>query len=569
MTEIIKKYRFEILMIVIFFALAFLQGYHFAQSDLTTYIPFILNEYNPELLANDLLIETIDAHPVYIWKALATLMKFIDFEILIPILFVFSLLFLIISLIYFYETFFGRSRFGLFLFLSMLVITKATLAAGRFGLNPYTYFHPVVIGMGISFLVLAFLARKRWLIAGLLAGFVFLLHPFTAIFACSFYGISMITEFFQGKKLKPLFGLVLLLAISSFSWFPFVMHAFQESSMAFDTARWREIVEVRLQYIFFRNWLPEHFLRIIAALTLWFFLRKRTELRKTLPIVITVTGALIIAAIADFFTIKLFLQLQLGRSTYFLYILAASLIADKMTELVDKEITFKRLLFVFLPFFLISAQTADKGNLWAQIFVYILALGSLPVLYHFREKINLKKAVIAISIILILVGTIDRVSKSYNKNGKIVPYSTNYEWKDIQLWTKEHIPLDETIMTPIYRNGFRTLSQHAIYPNIKDGGPHNYNKKTVFVWWDMMEDFGLVLDRDKFYDKAKALYHKNAKEIALKNDIRYIVYDKKYATSDRPPLYENATFGIIDLKQKPDFGLIYYGPMQELFDETN
>jgi len=87
-TKIKSNNYIELFLIVVFVVLGILQGYKLIGSDLSTYIPFTLHEYDSKLLTNDLLIETVDAHPVYIWKFVGYLLNWVDLQILFKILFI-------------------------------------------------------------------------------------------------------------------------------------------------------------------------------------------------------------------------------------------------------------------------------------------------------------------------------------------------------------------------------------------------------------------------------------------------------------------------------------------------
>ena len=84
------------------------------------------------------------------------------------------------GLILFYREFFGNDK-GVFLVLSMMSLSKAAAAMGRYGLNPYGYFQPGALAVGVLLLVIVLWNRKKWIIGGIVGGLMFLFHPFTAI----------------------------------------------------------------------------------------------------------------------------------------------------------------------------------------------------------------------------------------------------------------------------------------------------------------------------------------------------------------------------------------------------
>jgi hypothetical protein len=163
----------------LFFVIACLQGYRLGTGDLDTYLPFVYHESDSSLFKNDLLMETIDVHPVYIWKAMGALIHIIPASTLFLLAFFLQTFMIMTGLILFYREFFGNDK-GVFLVLSMMSLSKAAAAMGRYGLNPMDIFNRVHWPLVYCYWLLCCGTQKmdNWWNCWRL---MFLFHPFTAI----------------------------------------------------------------------------------------------------------------------------------------------------------------------------------------------------------------------------------------------------------------------------------------------------------------------------------------------------------------------------------------------------
>jgi hypothetical protein len=61
-----------------------------------------------------------------------------------------------------------------------------------------------------------------------------------------------------------------------------------------------------------------------------------------------------------------------------------------------------------------------------------------------------------------------------------------------------------------------------------------------------MSAFGVTLTTKR--NIYPSLYHENALKIAKSENIKYVVYEKKYTKWNIHPLFENQTFGIVNIE---------------------
>lgn len=530
--------------------IAVLQGCTFGIGDLATYIPFTLHHFDPSLFSRDLLMETIRDHPVYIWKALAFFLHRASPESVFKALFFFQVIFNAIAVRLFYRQFFGSDR-GWIIVLLTLAVGSGSAAMGRYGLNPYGYFHPGALAFGAMLLSYILVDRGSWIAGGLAAGAIFLFHPFSGIYASLFLLLRMLLDFRKLPRSRIAAGVISLLLASSGSWIPHVQKLIQASLPGFDKALWLELVRMRMQHSFFiSQWLPERFIDLgIALFALWCF-RRHEAFHRTLPLVMTACAAILAMSLAELFSIKSILQLQLARCSWIVFVLLSFYIGDRIWKADSTALKFQNGVWLALGYLFMADEPFSKGVPgWRGIILITIALGSLAFIIRKKPR-WWRPLYIGMGFLMVLIITGAKVHERWSTTGRIYDLTRTSPWEDIQLWCRDNVPSKELIMTPVYIEGFRCLSWRGIYGSYKDGAPHNYCEKTVFRWWERMRRLGFSLPLDR--GSLPRLYHENAAGAAEIEGIRYLIYDKEYVIYSGPRLYENARFGIIALEETPD-----------------
>jgi hypothetical protein len=461
----------NILIIFLLGILAILQGYHFGSGDLATYIPFVYHKHNPQLFQNDLLIETLGSHPVYIWDFFALFLNFVDIKSIFKLFFLIQIFSIIICLRLVYKEISG-SNDGWILLLLLLVISKKSPAMGLYGINAYNYFHPGALAVAFTFAAYLLMLRKNWIWAGIVTGSIFLFHPFSAIYASLFFFVKLLLDIREIPREKIIFSIAALLLISSPGWFPHLLGVLQHSGDTFDKELWLKIVEMRMnRSFFFSMWITDRYFHIaFIFFGLWVF-RKTPQFKLLLPIVLGTSAALCLKIFAELFESKFLLQLQLARGSYYLHMTFFFLLANRMKQVKIESRDLINLGWIFLGMFLMLYPIIEHDRTAFKWILTGLILASLIALYFRSTK---QKHIVILFFILLIVATGYKTTRNIIENNRIYDTTGSSQWEDMQLWCREHVPVDETILTPIYREGFRSLSQRSIYGSYKDGAPHNY-----------------------------------------------------------------------------------------------
>ena len=539
-----KKYL-NLIYLLFFIIVAILQGFSESSGDLSTYIPFLLHENNNNLFKNDLLIQTISDHPVYIWKVLAPLLDFVSVKILFSFLWILMISFLAISLKMFYCQIFESEK-GWIYFLLPISTVSTSAAMGMWGLNPYGYFHPGALAFSFAIFSYVFALREKWMISGFIVGFIFLFHPFTAIYSSLFFFVKLLLDFKGSEnKSKLIAGTVILLLISSPSWFPHFQHIFASQDYNFDYFVWKEFVYSRMKHSFFiLLWVPERFIYLFLSLAGIFYFRKEEAFARVLPIIISVISALSIMILAELFDIKFLLQLQLARNSFVIFILLCAFAAHRIQQINKNNFKLIDLIWIFAIYFHIVSLGVSKSPEPYKLILLVLPFLSLFIIYFFRKSSNTHKIFLISSLVLICVTVGYRIDYTFAKNGNIIDnsLSENNPWREIQEWCRNNLSENETIMTPIYIEGFRAFSHRSIFGSIKDGAPHNYSKRTFMTYWSRMKSLGIELPLNS--REIPDLYHEYAEKSALENNIRYVIYDKNIKSPPVEALHSNERFAI-------------------------
>ena len=543
-----KKDYFLISFILCSITLAIFQGYYLDKGDLDTYLPFALHAFDNNLFNNDLLTQTIDSHPVYIWKFYGLLMQFIPLKILFLFSFLIQTVLIALSFIVFYNNFFNNKRAGIILFFIFLIYPISTPGLGRLGLNPYGYFHASAVAMTFALFAMVMLDRKKWIYAGIITGLIFLFHPITAVFATIVYTFTFIFEFFNSKKIKqPLLGFIALLAFGSPSLYQQVIHIFNTST-EIPLALWRSIVESRMNHGFFvSKWPAERFIEVFLFCSIPFFARDKVKLKRLLPFLAAILFTLLLFVVADIFTIKLFIQLQFGRMMLFAWIIGFGSLACFLSESSYKTIKNK---YVFALWILLATYSAYAHSINSQfgyariiLIFFILLTISMVFIKNISQKLKLLIPILLLIPVIFL--SVNRSVTFYSIWNSISdsPQST---WRETMEWCRMNTKPDAIIMVPINSEGFRYYSQRSIFVTYKDGAPHNFCNETFLKWWQRMQLFGVKLPVKK--SELNKLYHKGALTVAKQQKINYVVLENKFSKcTTHKTVFENKDFTIVDI----------------------
>jgi hypothetical protein len=522
-----------------------LQGYHLGIGDLSTYLAFVWHKFDPRLLQNDLLIETLSDHPVYIWDAVAALLHFGNIQQVFLLLFFLQTGLMTLSAYLFYRHFFGDNG-GWRIFMLTLVIGAAAPAMGQYGLNPYHYFHPNVLGIAFILSGMVLLDSGRWLKAAVLLGSIFLFHPFSAIYGGLMLGWHWITSYRKLTAWQRWGAPALFLAVAAPAWLPMLPKMIAGTPADFDLSLWFALVRRRMQFSFFASeWIIDRWLQLAGVVLICLVFRHSREFRRLLPLFLAVLTAVTLFVLADLLSVKFLLQLQLARNSYLLFILAAAFIAHHIAT----RDAFQRshLLWLLLGYVLMVEKIIDQPGFYGRPFCLVVLAATLLYLV-LRKPPAWRRIFLICGFLVVYTATFVQVYHRYQNTGRIFDTTHTTAWEDMQVWCAENTPIDAVIVTPIYREGFRSFSRRAIWGTYKDGAPHNYSTATFFRWWERMQEFGIALPWQR--QQFPMLYHRNVLEVARRHGLSYVVIEKQYATWPLPPLYQNDEFAIYQLPLK-------------------
>lgn len=528
--------------------LAILQGYHYGIGDLATYVPFVWHHIDPQYFSGDLLTRTLGDHPVYIWHLVAFLARLMDIQTVFFVLFIAQVLLLAMAYRYFFRTFFSTGDPGWIVMLLILVTPINAAAMGRYGLNPYLYFHPGALAQAALLFGYCLLDRDRWLAGSAVLGAIFLFHPFTALYGALLLGFRILIDFRHQPLSLLLMSMALFLLVSAPSWGPFLYHKIGAGEIAFDKALWLELVRGRMKFSFFiSQWIPDRFIHLLLASAGILAYHRHPAFRRLLPVLLTVATALLVMALGDLFSIKFILQLQLARNSFLLFPVIAGLVIHHIMHMPPGQLRSWRALLLLVPLILmLQTPVGDKTNPARWLLLSMALLGTIWIVWQAMPHWRRFYVGLIWALALVMCGTL--VVNRLTETGRFVDETATSPWEQLQIFCERELPVDAVVMTPIHREGFRSLSKRSIFGSFKDGAPHNYSNKTIFEWWERMQALGVTLPfrRDRF----PGLYRENAEKVARQNGIRYVVYERGSQSPDESwegILYENEGFRIVDL----------------------
>jgi hypothetical protein len=528
--------------------MAVLSGFRFSAGDIDTYLPFILNAHDPTLFKNDLLLGTMNSHPVYIWRFLAIFLNWIPVGLLIRVVFILQTIVITSGASLFYRQFFGKNP-GWIFFLLLLIVPVSAPGFGRYGLNPYSYFHAGAFAFGLTLLSYSLVDRGRWLIGGSLTGAIFLIHPITAIYAAEFLFIRGLLDFpTSTQRPRMISGLLILVIIALPSLIPAIQTFLTPSGNPIDTHFWRAIALLRMNHGYFISaWVPERFIQLAGCFTLLLTIfRKHPAFRRIVPILIVVAGGLLLMTLADLFTIRFFLRLQLGRCSYFLFFIVTAFAVDTLTNRQFRgrdrpALTAWTIAAVAILIVYGNAALSNQHG-WIRVALIMLIAVCIVIIccrLFFRAHPHILTVAICA---MILAATAARATTSFFWTHA---QEISDPWISFCVRCSSLIPKDSVVMIPLTRQDFRPYALRATWCTWKDCAPHLFCDKTLPEWWRRAQQFGVTLKTNK--GDLPKLYNENAIAIARAERIRYVVFDKTQAAATALLLFENEAFGLIDL----------------------
>jgi hypothetical protein len=528
--------------------MAVLSGFRFSAGDIDTYLPFILNAHDQTLFKNDLLLGTMASHPVYIWRFLGLFLNWISIDLLIRVVFIFQTIVITSGAVLFFRQFFGKSR-GWIFFLLLLLVPVSAPGYGMYGLNPYGYFHAGAFAFGLTLLSYSLVDRGKWVIGGSLTGAIFLIHPITAIYTAGFLFIRGLLDFpTSTQRLRMITGLVLLVIIALPSMVPAIQTFLGPSGNPIDTHFWRTIARLRMNHGYFISaWVPERFIQLAGCFTLLLTIfRKHPAFRRVVPIIIVVAGGLLLMTVADLFTIRFFLRLQLGRCSYFLFFIVTAFAIDTLTNRQfwgrDRTVL-TAWTIAALAILIIYGNAALSNQLgWVRV-VLITLIAVSTIIVCCRLFFGIHPYFLAGTICaMILAATAARATTSFFWTRS---QELSDPWISFCVRCSSLIPKDSVVMIPLTRQDFRPYALRATYCTWKDGAPHLFCDKTLPEWWRRILLFGMTLKTNK--NDLSSLYHKHAIDAARTEGIRFVVFEKAHAIVAEPIIFQNEMYGLIDL----------------------
>ncbi len=125
------------------------------------------------------------------------------------------------------------------------------------------------------------------------------------------------------------------------------------------------------------------------------------------------------------------------------------------------------------------------------------------------------------------------------------------EYKDVQLFAKQHTAKNALFLVPPYLTSFRTYSERGIYTDFKSGTYSSYNPLYARLWWKRINDLGITTsDSEKMKKTYNNLSTQKINMLSKKYAIMFFVTESR-KTYPYPVAYRNKTFVVYTLTNIP------------------
>lgn len=454
-------------------------GYSCIRSDCHYYyLPIIKHFTNPSLYSNDLFVTSTYNMPFLFYKLIAIASKYVDLQILLFLVLVFSNFILLTSTFYLSNFLFKNRKVAFLSSYLMMFLQYGTLAFTY----PQQVVHAMTFVTPMLFLCIILYLKNNTLLSFFLAGVLFNIHPISSLLLL----IIFIFDLLIIKKGPA--SIILLISLFIFPAIPTLKQIYDTtilSSPAVNNMDWLRIVSIRSpHHLFPLQWninVISAFILFLILFLISFFSKKNLRYSKSIRnfflslIMLSALGFIF----SEIFPVTVFIQLTLFRSSVYFKFLAIPFIAK---FLYDKSANNFPLRIII-------------GTLVLLSFIYpyfALDIFLIPIFFAMLipSKWLLKHAffISTASVFLITISLITTSPASIINNidiyGKLDGQRSS---RTIALKIKEIIPLSATLIIPPYENGLQTDSERSTVGNWKTGGLSIWNIPYSTKWWERMD----------------------------------------------------------------------------------
>lgn len=528
----------------------FIEGYQYGKGDMSHYLVFLNNLSNPDLYPNDILVSSLPFHYSYFWHGVEILSsKATQSWFLFCLYFIISLAIALFFLIFGYQLSKNKTIAIIFLF---------------FFITPWR--HPGGFSLGIGsqemtqsefalpFLLFSLYAfiKGRYALAVFLSVLMFHIQGQMAFYFIFIYGFAILIDLKQ-LRLKTLLKISAAFILGSSPIFLNFSSFINKNINADQFELYWQIASKRLSANLTAlgglnyKWVPLFFIMVLGIIG-FFIKEKHTIEDKRLLRLIPGTMFLISLhfLLVEFFPVHpFFLKLMPLRSAMVLILIFSFYSAYTTKDLIQKE----NIVALLCGLILLMILVFDR------VFSPLLILPLLCFVFLFYRykkffyliKFNLKVSNTIIILILLCGVSIYGIKniRTGNLNCPITP-PMDKNWKDVQIWAKNHTPIDSLFITPYYKKGFRVLSLRSTYVEYKDGAPLFFSQKLLLEWWKRLNYLGideiedLSIQNDLLYKQNSI---ENFEKIASKYGANYLIVPSSMKM-DKKPLYFNGDYSV-------------------------
>ena len=340
-------------------------GYRYDVVDHALYIPMIDRAVNPALFPNDYLFDEPSEEYNFWVPTMATLARFFSLEWIFFVGYVLTRFGLFWAIYHVSLNLFG-SRGAAILGVLLLILPKSVGGTATATQDTFFTLRSTAMPFAIAFLIPYF--RGRLVLAAIICGIAFLIHPITTIPLIGLLTFRLLIDGFRHdwRASTKAFG-VFLICILPLLVRVFLIDRANPSNLSFfsrSDTQWIEIIKQRDSYIFFSVWGRDAFLSLAAYFTIflaillfrrWYSppvnkLNKsephqeygRSQIRETdlwaYGVIIVCAGLFIIGGVfVEWYPLPLVVQLQVVRSSYLMVNLAIIYVAWLLWEGVQRS----------------------------------------------------------------------------------------------------------------------------------------------------------------------------------------------------------------------------------------
>jgi hypothetical protein len=402
-------------------------------------------------------------------------------------------------------------------------------------LTIYRILDTAVLARPILLFAMYYFLKRNYIVSFICQGIGFLIHPLNAVYIILILGVSVLFDFknIGIKKLSLCFLALIVLASPSLVWK--FLHTPTSLNLWRADSHWVELLRIRSSHHIFpfswdRSLFFETFLFIAVFFLSWKYKPEARHHRIVYHSTIVIFLLWIIGTVfTEFIPITIVIQLQLFRSSYWLFCLTIIYFSNYFYLQIGSSRNIVDRLLVPLLQFGVLYQARGWVYAFIALLVYFLYVHVIIKWFEAQNPLFLRSRVTVLLLMVIFLSN----GALLMRKGISIQNAQETKWLEVQKWARQNTDVKDIFIVPplLATEGFRIESERTIYGDWKDGTQMFFNPSFGYTWFRRIQSLGY--DFNKFEDNGVEKREEMIKKAFINLDDKSFVMIANSITSDK------------------------------------